>query len=214
MRGFSVPIHRAGFRNVPVLVIVSELRLVAPQAQHNVERLARYYNHDIVWQDSNPPCVTYGEPDVWHEITMALRPSGHFYKMNPAAPPAQRVQQHDTMLKVWYDGRFFNSFDPDAPLFRKGQPNAAECAAQHPHDFHPAYDHCHTGLGLFNDSRDRAAQLRVWRLFLRPKVGAGALRSPGVTRSFLTAITTIANAARFRPPAARRRDVRAVLAPP
>jgi len=116
--------------------------------------LDRYHNPDIVWQGSNPPCVTYGEPDVWHEITVALRPSGHFYNTNPAAPAAQRVQRHDTMLKAWYDGRLFINFDPDEPPFRKGQPSGSECAAQQPHDFHPAYDDCHTGLDLFNDSRD------------------------------------------------------------
>jgi hypothetical protein len=97
------------------------------------------------------PCITYGAPDVWHEITIAFRPSGNFYDTNPAAT-TNRTYRHDSLFKLWYDGRLMYNFDPDEPPFRTGQPSKAECAAlQTPH---PPYDHCRTGIDIYKDSRD------------------------------------------------------------
>jgi hypothetical protein len=111
--------------------------------------LDRFYNPDFVSAPGGP-CVTYGAPDVWHEITIALRPSSHYYDTNPAV--TNKSLRHDTLLKVWYDGRLFLNFDPDERAFRKGQPSAAACAALQ--TLHPSYDDCHTGIDLFVDSRD------------------------------------------------------------
>ena len=63
-------------------------------------------------------CVTYGAPDVWHEITMAFRPGAKTYNFDPAAPASEKVWTHDTLLKVWYDGKLIVNFDPDQRPFR------------------------------------------------------------------------------------------------
>ena len=112
------------------------------------DSLSRKKNPDFV---VNGPCVTYGAPDVWHEITIALRPSGNYYDTNPAATK-DRVLRHDTLLKVWYDGQLIINFDPNARPLRAGQPSASECAAKQ--TILPAHDDCRTGVDIFRDSRD------------------------------------------------------------
>lgn len=54
-------------------------------------------------------------PDVWHEITMALKPGANRYGTNPAV--TNKAYKHDTMLKVWYDGQLIVNFDPNEPPF-------------------------------------------------------------------------------------------------
>ena len=113
------------------------------------DALSRVNNPDFVSQGR---CVTYGAPDVWHQVTMMLRPSGNYYNHNPKAPPNEKVFRHDTVLKVWYDGKLMINFDSEERPFRRGQPSATECAARQL--LHPAYDDCRTGIDLFRDSDD------------------------------------------------------------
>lgn len=101
----------------------------------------------------NGPCVTYGAPDVWHEITMALRPSGNFHDTNPGAT-TNREYRHDTMVKVWYDGQLLYNFDPDEPPFRSDQISKAQCQAEAVNSTYPKYDRCRLGIDITKDSRD------------------------------------------------------------
>lgn len=101
----------------------------------------------------NGPCITYGAPDVWHEITMAFRPSGNFHDTNPAAT-TNRTYRHDSMVKVWYDGQLIYNFDPDEPPFRSDQISKAECEAKSINSIYPLYDQCRLGIDVTKDSRD------------------------------------------------------------
>ena len=95
-------------------------------------------------------CVTYGDPDVWHEITIAFRPSGNFYDTSRDAK-TNRTYRHDSLFKTWYDGKLIVNFDPDEPYFRTGEPSKVACAARQ--EPSPPYDYCHTGIDIYKDSR-------------------------------------------------------------
>jgi hypothetical protein len=64
-----------------------------------------------------------------------------------------KAYRHDTLLKIWYDGKEVWNFDPDEPPFRAGAPSAAECRAMGV--LHPSWETCHTGIDIFRDSRDK-----------------------------------------------------------
>ena len=60
--------------------------------------------------------------------------------------------RHDSMFKLWFDGKLVYDFDPDAAPFKLGQITNAECAQRQ--EFIPPHDVCRTGIDLIRDSRD------------------------------------------------------------